>query len=368
MLTALTGKALPGELPLIKWTPPMRVVVEIAAFVISLAAALLLLQLPKGFWTLLLLAWLFTIRSVRVFQTGVVHHASHGMLFQNSRINDFFGELVSVLTLTHPLAEYRKGHMHHHAKVATTDDPDLAFMVQVCGLEPGLSIPEYWRRFWLSLLSPRFHALFLRARLRANFVRSSRPRRLAAIAWVSTLLILTAVTNQWTALVLAYVLPVGILSQMSAWVGLLGLHQWVRLGEGESSSKEVMASVTSGRFVGVCAPDSGLNGFKAVIAWNCWLARILLVDLPYRIAIIPGDLPSHDFHHWHPKTPQWATAAYARRDAVLSDAGRLPEYTEYWGIKAPIQETFRRLSELPRTANLGSPLTYSEQEEVVLSM
>jgi len=61
-------------------------------------------------------------------------------------------------------------------------------------------------------------------------------------------------------------------------------------------------------------------------------------------------------------------AAYERRDDVLVDQGDWPPYSEHWGFGAAVEETFRLLGSLPKSAQLGKPLTYREVGEGYLGM
>lgn len=358
--TGISGKALDHEPPWFHWTPMGRTWTTIALFCASVGGSALLVN-AGGWWHLLLpLTWLMTVSRVRVMQTGLVHHASHGTLSARKAWNNLIAEGISLLAWIQPLEIYARDHTAHHARTATPSDPDLSFIklvMELLGYKPGMKEAELWRRYWLTLVSPRYHWTYTTARLRANFVEPRPTRRLASWVWAISLLTIAALADAWLPLMLAYLMPVFVLTQMSAWTGLLGLHFWVRISVPEQSAKEEIATVTSARFLGEVAPDSSLRGAGKVWAWTCWTFRMLTVHLFMRLAVVPGDLPSHDWHHWHPKTPDWANAPFARRDALLADAGRLPPYTEVWGVEAAIAETFRRLSELPATARLGDSLS-----------
>lgn len=95
--TGISGKALPGENPLIRWTSAGRMWATLAAFAGSVAASVFAVK--TGGWLLLVLppAWLLTVSRVRVMQTGLVHHASHGNLLPNKFWNELVGELNSLL-------------------------------------------------------------------------------------------------------------------------------------------------------------------------------------------------------------------------------------------------------------------------------
>lgn len=366
LLTELTGKAPPDEQPWLRWTTAGRLTATLFTFLASIAASMTAVWIGGWAWLLLPFTWLLTVSSTRVFQTGLVHHASHGRLLRNPRANDFFGELLSLLAVISPLTIYRAFHNKHHSGLGGEADPDLRFIASL-GLQPGLTVREYWQRFWVTLLSPRFHAIYLLARLKENFLRAPASRRLASGLFALALLGAAAVTGLWLEFALGYLLPITILTQMSAWAGLLGLHQWVP-ARGAQSKRAALASLTSGRFVGEPAPAPSLRGWPRARAWIGWTVRTGTVHLFQKLAVVPGELASHDWHHEHPVSWEWANHAYARRDSRAQDEQRRPTYTEFWGVGRAIEATFERLAALPPDAKLGEPLTYEERREVLASM
>jgi hypothetical protein len=94
---------------------------------------------------------------------------------------------------------------------------------------------------------------------------------------------------------------------------------------------------------------------------------MLLISLPERLFVAPGDLPNHDWHHRH-TLGDWANSAYARRDDVEVGSSDWGSYTEHWGFRAAANATFQLLSSLPKDAVLGEPTTYAERGEQMLGM
>jgi fatty acid desaturase len=364
LLTALTGKAPRKGEAWRRWTPAERMWTTLVWFFAAVALGAWAAHTGGAALLLLPPAWLLVVSNTRIIQTGLVHEASHGMLLTNKIANEIAGEALSLLIWIQTLAQYRQDHGPHHQETAQESDMDLSFLVQVGGLRPGLTMKEYWRHFWLTLFSPRFHGEFLLARLAANFVKAESVRKVASFGFAAVLFGLAA-AGFGRELVLAYLVPVTVLTQMSAWAGVLGLHQWVPVGGNKAAR---VASLTSGRFIGESVPASELKGADAVFAWAGWTARMLFIHLPLRLAIVPGDLPSHDWHHFHPVSREWANAAYARRDEVLSGSARARLYTEIWGAGAAIEATFARLAALEPDAVLGQPLTYRQRQSVMLGM
>lgn len=375
MLTELTGKALPSEEPWFRWSRGGRLAATLLEFATGIGGSVAFAMAGGPCLVLLPVTWLMTVSAARTLQTGAgVHHAAHNNLLppaqpdQPARLNNLAGEVASLLAWIQPLSGYREDHGPHHWKTGTEDDPDIRFLVEVGGLRPGQPVACYWRQFWRTLFSPMFHARFLKARLRANLVTAPWSRRLAAWVWLVLLLGIPLYGGWFLAALAGYFLPVMLFQQMAAWAGLLGLHQWVRIGEGTLSKKQVLAGLTSGRFIGEAAPSPGLRGWAKAWAWTRWTVRMLTVHLAARMAVVQGDLPSHDWHHFKPESPDWPNHAYARRDDLLGGGPNAPLYTELWGVGAAINATFERLSALPENAVLGKPLTYDEQRRVLLGM
>ncbi|HEY1107192.1 MAG TPA: hypothetical protein VGE76_01125, partial [Opitutaceae bacterium] len=261
-----------------------------------------------------------------------------------------------------PFRAYKETHMEHHAKNATTHDVDLVFLAEL-GFRPGLTVRQYWRQLLRSIVSPRFHALYFRARMKANFV-SACPLR-ATAAGVYTTALLAATWGHWGTLALAFLLPVFPLYHVAGLLQLLTEHNWVRVGENIKGQKALtVRRLTNARFMGEAAPALPATSLAGARAWLRWTFRMLFLHLPARLFVVQGDLPAHDLHHT--KTDRnWAIAIHARRAAVLE---RPEHYYEIWGLATAILATFELLSRLPATAKLGEPLTYGEIADTYLSM
>src|SRR5262249_26848539 len=67
--------------------------------------------------------------------------------------------------------------LHHSLHLATLTDPDMQFLCAL-GFRPGMSRQALWRHLYWTLVSPRFHCLFLAMRLRVNFITAPWYRRL----------------------------------------------------------------------------------------------------------------------------------------------------------------------------------------------
>ena len=55
----------------------------------------------------------------------LMHECGHRSLFQRAHLNDFIGQWLCALPVMNDMPSYAKGHLVHHQKAGTHDDPDL---------------------------------------------------------------------------------------------------------------------------------------------------------------------------------------------------------------------------------------------------
>ena len=363
ILTEITGKAARAERQVLRWSQGGRVALNLTTLAIGLMLSLAALRLGGAGWLLLAPGWLLTVAAMRTFQTSWVHHASHGELLGSGWTGRLLADAAGTSIWIQPLDGYREDHVIHHGKPATSEDSDLQFLLAL-GFVPGMTTAQYWAMLRRMFVSPSFHATYAWFRLRANFITARRGRRLAAIAWTAMVGAMAAMGFGWEVLVM-WLIPAWPLYQAAGLMQILSEHTWVRQGDGRDRPRKIIARLTHARYFGEAVPAPGAGS----LAWMAWTARMVLVHLPSRLFVAPGDLPNHDFHHRLPKG-DWANSAYGRRDDGLANAetGRWPEYTERWGFAAAVGETFGLLASLPADAVLGDPLTYRERAEEMLGM
>lgn len=351
LLTELTGKAATHEIALWRWTWWSRLAAALLWLTLATLASGRLVDQSPGWWLLIPLPWVLATSVMQTLQTNYLHHASHGSLSGKRRLDQLVSEALSVLILYRPFAAYQPDHMLHHGRLGLTEDVDLQFIVKL-GFAPGMTRSFYWRQLWRTIFSFAFHGRWIASRLRANFVTASPLRRVTAVAYVGGLGLIASLVGIWT-LLLAWLLPVLVFLQVSLLLQLVTEHTWTR--HVDKNVRVSIASLTHGRYFGEPLPRE-----NTVSSWAGWWLRLVLIHLPSRMLVAPGDLANHDFHHRHPVArTQWPNAAYARRDDVMSGHQGWPVYTEIWGVRAMFNATFDALGRLPRDARLGQPETYS---------
>lgn len=337
-----TGKALPGQEPLLRHTWASYLAVVVAVFAAGLAVSTVAVALMFPLWYLaLLLGWVLTVAGERMMVLVIAHQALHRRFSGRTARDAFWGEAVTVLSVFHTFGDFKTEHFdnHHRREIfATEQDPPVQYL-QDLGFRPGLSRAQLWRRAWLVFVSPVFYWRGAVGRVGSN-LRAGTWRRLAFAAWIGWWLSLPFwLPNGLLVLVLAFVVPVILFGQLSALLDRLGEHEWMAPRDPELG-RFYTASNTTARFCGTPVPSRSLPLGRRSLAWVRWWAATLCYHLPARLLVVVGDLPNHDYHHRYPSTPEWATAAYARqRDIDKGPDG--PPYREVWGMGAAIDNLFR---------------------------
>ena len=370
-LTWLTGKALPHQEPLFRSTPFFHLMTGLAGLAAGVAGAVLAVAAPASLWLLALpLCWVVTAGSARKLQVMICHQCVHYQLFGHKAVDRWVGEAVSTLLMVQDFESYYHDHrdLHHGKHLATLDDPDLKFIIEL-GFRPGMSVRDLWRHLGWTLVSPRFHALYLLYRLRANFVTSPLYRRAMAVVFHGSLLAFVAATGSLLPFALAWLLPLTVVYQATGLLQFLGEHKWLRVRQPDEKAQVHLARLTAGRFTGEPAPEPGLPPLQAAWRWTAWTTRMLTYHLFCRIFVLVADLPVHDWHHRHPSSPDWPNAAYARQRDVDAGCPHWQEpYSEIWGLHNAIGAVFELFSSLEGARYDTRPMPVPRMEEVLRSM
>jgi fatty acid desaturase len=338
-----TGKALPGQQPLLRHTWASYLAVTLTVFLGGLALSSVSVAMMFPWWPVALFAgWTATVAGARLMVLVIAHQALHRRFSGSSAVDTFWGEVVTVLSVFHRFADFKEEHFdnHHRREVfATEADPPVQDLLEL-GFRPELSRAALWRRAWIVFLSPAFYARGIGKRLLSN-ARSRGWRVPGVLAWLGLWVSVPFwVPNGGWVLLLAFVVPVLLFAQLSALLDRLGEHEWLSPRDPALGRRFYTASSTAARFCGAPVPTSGTPAVPQAVAWVRWIAATLFYHLPSRLLVVVGDLPNHDYHHRYPSTPEWRTAAYARqRDIDTGPEG--PPYQEVWGMGAAVDNLFR---------------------------
>lgn len=368
-ITEITGKPLTSRPPRIVLSPSWYLAACFLRLLGSVALSITLLLAGWPFLLFLPLVWMATVSGARLLQVTIIHHCVHANFTGNKKFDFWLAELISVLLFIQDAGSYSYDHVtiHHSRKLATLDDPDLQFLI-LLGIQPGMSVAQLWRQLLKNLFSPRFHFLFLRARVRANLFVPTRLRKLLTITYLFTTLSAVAILNAWWVFLVAWVLPLTIFYHMSALLQFVCEHQWLLVRPVGESGRVYLARLTIGRFMGEMTPVPNLVGWHWITAWTKWIMRMLLIHVPARFFVIVGDLPQHDWHHRHPKDRRWTTAAYTRQADLEAGTPGWPSYAEVWGLVPAIDSVFTVLSQLPPLSEDSQPLSLEDASDILMGM
>ncbi|MFC7484807.1 hypothetical protein ACFQX7_38910 [Luedemannella flava] len=314
LITVVSGKAADNQRPpRMTLHPVVSWLLGLAQLPISVAISVLAVRF-LGIYAIFVLpiTWLTTVNSLRKLQVTFSHHAVHREMCESTVLNRMIQVISSTASFTHSYEDYFDEHVrsHHSRKVFTTMiDPDAAFLVRL-GFLPGQDMRELRRRLWLTPVSPRFHALFILARIRTNFITATLPRIGLAILWTAGLAWLAWSIGPWE-FILGVVVPFFPLYHISALIQFLSEHLWLA-SEQAPTSKADYANRCWGRFCLEPLPTPG----APVAGWVRWAARTVFVQVPGRFGVLVNDLPVHDLHHVAPAEHEWTTALWVRQRLV----------------------------------------------------
>lgn len=138
--TWLTGKPYRGQQPLFKHTPISQLATATLSLLGGITTSWIIVNSPPYFWLLLPISWLFTVGGARKLQTSICHQCIHFNFSGNKTTDQALAEIISTILVIQDFSSYRHDHIevHHSKKLATLDDPDVKFLLQL-GFYPGLT-------------------------------------------------------------------------------------------------------------------------------------------------------------------------------------------------------------------------------------
>lgn len=304
---------------------------------------------------------LIQIGRLRHLQVSIGHEASHGTFFPKylrhrwkgatgwRNPNEWVLGLATLIPLVQNGGDYRQDHSNHHSnrEFTTLGDADAALLYKL-GFKPGMSVSELKRVLWQNIFSPYTHAWFIAERLKSNLIRSQGVRKYVAWIWFLSLLGLGFVlpVESWLMAVFVPLFPGYTISSL---LQLVSEHSWFN-SKGPILSKTEYADRCWGRFSGVPLPAAELKPMVAIISWTKWLAEMIFLEIPARIAVMPNDLAAHDHHHLAGKMGQkiddWSNITYAREKVIQELGDPLDQADrELWGIVSAINHGLQAISE-----------------------
>jgi hypothetical protein len=346
-LTWLTGQALPGDRPFRRCTPMTALGATTCAILTGLAGSLFfasawLQEHSAARFFGLGLSWLVLTGGARRAQVELNHFAVHNRLFETKALNKAFVAFTSIVLMIQNHDEYHRDHqrVHHGGSgFCSADDPDWVFMNEL-GLRAGMRVDQCWIWLLTTVLSPRFHYIFLRARL----VSAARGNRwlfgcwitgISCLAWISGLSLVS----------LAMVVPMTVLYHVSALLQFSTEHLWNAPFIGGESIRDRQVRLSHARYPlarlpmrEYCASDTEFFVRRAF-----WFAVQLPLGLMVRMFCLVGGMPVHNEHHGNAANPEWAMDIYH-----ASTTEPMEKFRSYHGIIDMLNAVFAHIAHLPR--------------------
>ncbi|WP_240777066.1 fatty acid desaturase [Nonomuraea basaltis] len=354
-LTLLTGKPHAGQRP-VRFTPTSHLINAIcsttAGLTISCLAlasgGLALFALPAG--------WAVTLHGLRNLRMMIYHQCAHRNMWRRRRPDDLLGRVIAALLIVQRFDDYRAEHVadHHALHHMTVRDPTVRAFLIGLGLQPRMSRREMWSRVLRLLASPVFHVRFLTSRIRSHVKGMSREERVWTFAGYATVAGLATWLQLWPFVLIAWIVPVTVLFQVSNTLRLCVKHTFPLPGQTDRRGRAYFCSLTNAIFIGEPAPDPRLPGGHRALAWLRWCARLAVVHFPARYLVLTGDTVCHDFHHRHPMDRRWADYIFEREARLASLTPGDPHYRHVWGLIPAIDVVFDSL-------RAADPMEYSRE-------
>ncbi|MFI6448454.1 fatty acid desaturase [Kitasatospora sp. NPDC050543] len=343
-LTLLTGRPHAGQRP-ITLTPTRHLVNAVGSMTAGLLLSCTAVS-AAGWWlTLLLPGWAMTLHGARNLRMMIYHQCAHQNMWGRRGPDAVLGRLIAALLMIQDFERYSSEHIsdHHALHHMTLRDPTVqAFLVSL-ELRPGMTRRQMWRRVIGKTVSPAFHLRFLYARFRSYFHSATPAWRAGALAAAVLAAGLATGLHLWVHLLVAWVVPMTLLYQVSNILRLCVKHTFPSPGQEPRRGKEYFAGLTNAIFIGEPAPEPDLPPARRPAAWLRWWARMLLVHFPARYLVLTGDTVVHDFHHRHPMSRNWANYLFAREEDHRRGTPGWPPYREVWGLVPAIDLVFDSL-------------------------
>jgi hypothetical protein len=229
LVAHFTGYWPRGYRPRWKRKPWWHLVTTVLSLFGGVAVSTRIIMASPEFWPLLALSWLVTIHGARKAQLVICHHAVHANMTGNTWCDRVLVEILSTILLIQHFEGYFHDHVrtHHGPELATLRDPDMQLLLAI-GFRPGMGRDALWRHLYWTIVSPRFHYLFVRMRLRVNYVSAPLYRRLMSGGYTAAVGVCLAITGAWLPWLLAWCMPIFPLYHIASLLQFVSEHRWLQ--------------------------------------------------------------------------------------------------------------------------------------------
>lgn len=298
----------------------------------------------RGLYFFILFTSLITVSGMRKLQVVIFHHCAHGTIFKNKLSHFLLGEVISIILLIKDFRTYKKDHLAHHnaTKLLTMQDETFQDLAEI-NIVPGVKKKILWQRLLMSCASPFAHARWLLNRVKLSILSPYVDHNLVAIFYWTLLYLVLSKHHLMLAFLVVWLIPMTVPYHISRILRLAAEHRFPKIKLNKSTSKTFICLSTIAVFNGESAPTF----IRDIEAWINWIFRMIFIHLFFRIFVLVGDTPCHDYHHRRPHSRNWPNYAYARqKDAENGCPGYPINYAEEWGLINAIDKNFEALYQL----------------------
>ncbi|WOD37245.1 fatty acid desaturase [Nodosilinea sp. E11] len=294
---------------------------------------------------LILISWFLTISGIVQFRE-IAHHCAHNRFSESKPLNDFVGNLISIIVQITEFEEFQNYHnATHHSpeKLATIDqDPEnLIYITEELGFVLGKSKSFYWHHLRQTVFSPRFHVRTLINRFKPNKKASVIQPRVISLLSYSLILMGMSYLTSWAFFAFWFV-PIQVSFQVIALLQLLSEHVWGYEAHHNESPKSLLLGKCMSRFLGSVPPTE--HFLEAPFSWFNWLLENVGYFMTRKL-VLCLNLPVHSYHHAFPKNKNWVNETYDLQKFIDGGCQNWPRcFSEVWGLWTAIDVVFESLS------------------------
>lgn len=349
-LTWLTGTASIAELSRKKIdsvSPLYHVFLAFFKCIFGLIISIVSLHFELYF--LLIIGWIFTISGMRKLQVVIYHNCAHEMIFEKEVNNRILGWVISIILLIKNYDQYKIEHKAHHSskKLLTRDDDTLIFLMDHLGINSKDTVKIMWVKLIFTVFSPMAHIRFLFSRLNSNIFSTNILFSLSSMMFWLVIISFIVNFDMVNIFIITWIIPLTVGYQISATLRLVAEHRWPPIDILENRDREFISLSTSSVFLGrellLYTEQAKFSRYLNILFW--W-AEMLTIHLFFRLFVLVGDTPCHDYHHRRPTAKGWTRYAYARKaDKENGCIGHTHNYIDSWGYIQTVNSNFKSFSE-----------------------
>jgi hypothetical protein len=179
----------------------------------------------------------------------------------------------------------------------TPGDETFEFWVHDLRLKPGMPVEKSWLLVLWSLISLEYQARQFLQRLKGCFCSPYWDHNVYAWFWWGMILTIVDLNRVWQYFFIAWLFPLSVLFEDCSVLRQGVEHRCPVPGDGRKTAFIRLADLPP-----LLSDDA--SRLKHYFKWTGWWTRFILIHLPSRLLVLPGDSPNHPLHHHDPGDKQ----------------------------------------------------------------